>query len=69
MTVHLSILIFWPLLLALLGGLAPRAVAPLFAVVGALVPLGYAVILLVDYDTAAGGLQYVTDDAWIDEWT
>jgi NADH-quinone oxidoreductase subunit M len=67
MTVHLSILIFWPLLLALLGSLAPRAVAPLFAVVGALVPLGYAVILLVDYDTAAGGLQYVTDDAWIEE--
>jgi NADH-quinone oxidoreductase subunit M len=66
MTVHLSILIFWPLVLALLGALAPRAVAPVFAVVGAIVPLGYAVILLVDYDVAAGGLQYVTDDAWID---
>ena len=34
MTIHLSILIFWPLLLALLGGIAPRAVAPLFALVG-----------------------------------
>jgi NADH-quinone oxidoreductase subunit M len=67
MTVHLSILIFWPLLLAILGGLAPRVVAPLFALVGALVPLGYAVILLVDYDPAVAGLQYVTDDAWIDE--
>ncbi len=67
MTVHLSILIFWPLLLAVLGALAPRAVAPLFALVGALVPLGYAVILLVDYDAAAGGLQYLTDDAWIEE--
>jgi NADH-quinone oxidoreductase subunit M len=67
MTVHLSILIFWPLLLALLGGLAPRAVAPLFALVGALVPLGYAVILLVDHDPAVAGLQYVTDDAWIEE--
>ena len=30
-------------------------------------PLGYAVIMLVDFDTAAGGLQYVTDDAWIPE--
>ena len=39
MTIHLSILIFWPLLLAVLGTLAPRAVAPLFALVGALVPL------------------------------
>jgi NADH-quinone oxidoreductase subunit M len=67
MTVHLSILIFWPLLLAILGGLAPRAVAPLFALVGALVPLGYAVILLVDFDPAVAGLQYVTDDAWIEE--
>jgi NADH-quinone oxidoreductase subunit M len=67
MTVHLSILIFWPLLLAVLGGLAPRAVAPLFALVGALVPLGYAVIMLVDFDPAARGLQYVTDDAWIEE--
>jgi NADH-quinone oxidoreductase subunit M len=67
MTVHLSILIFWPLLLAVLGGLAPRAVAPLFALVGALVPLGYAVIMLVDYDPDARGLQYVTDDAWIEE--
>ena len=67
MTVHLSILIFWPLLMALLGALAPRAVAPLFAVVGALVPLGYAVIMLTDFDTGARGLQYVTDDAWIEE--
>ena len=66
MTVHLSILIFWPLLLAVLGGIAPRAVAPLFALVGALVPLGYAVIMLTDFDPG-GGLQYVTDDTWIDE--
>jgi NADH-quinone oxidoreductase subunit M len=67
MTVHLSILIFWPLLLAVLGGLVPRVVAPLFALVGALVPLGYAVILLIDHDPSVAGLQYVTDDAWIDE--
>jgi NADH-quinone oxidoreductase subunit M len=65
MTVHLSILIFWPLLLAVLGALAPRAVAPLFALVGALVPLGYAVIMLVDFEPGAG-LQYVTDDTWIE---
>jgi NADH-quinone oxidoreductase subunit M len=66
MTIHLSILIFWPLLLALLGGLAPRGVAPVFAAVGALVPLGYAVLLLIDFDPGAG-LQYVTDDEWISE--
>jgi NADH-quinone oxidoreductase subunit M len=67
MTIHLSILVFWPLLLAVLGALAPRGVAPLFAVVGAFVPLGYAVLMLADFDTGAAGLQYLTDDAWIDE--
>jgi NADH-quinone oxidoreductase subunit M len=67
MTIHLSILVFWPLLLAVLGALAPRGVAPLFAVVGAFVPLGYAVLMLADFDTGASGLQYLTNDAWIDE--
>ena len=67
MTIHLSILIFWPLALALVGGLMPRAVAPLFALVGALVPLGYAVLMVIDFDAAAAGLQYLTDDAWIRE--
>jgi NADH-quinone oxidoreductase subunit M len=67
MTIHLSILIFWPLLMAVLGGLSPRAAAPVFALFGALVPLGYAVLLLADFDTGARGLQYVTDDSWIDE--
>ena len=34
MTVHLSILIFWPLALALLGAIAPRPATPVFALVG-----------------------------------
>ncbi len=67
MTIHLSILIFWPLVLAVLGGVAPRSVAPLFAVVGAAVPLGYAIIMVADFEAGAQGLQYLTDDAWIDE--
>jgi NADH-quinone oxidoreductase subunit M len=66
-TIHLSILIFWPLLLAVLAGLSPRGVAPVIALFGALVPLAYAVMLVVDFDTAARGLQYVTDDEWIPE--
>ena len=65
MTIHLSILIFWPLVLAVLGSLAPRGVAPVFAVVGALVPLGYAVLLLLDFDYGSRFPQYVTDDTWI----
>ena len=39
----------------MLGGLAPRAVAPLFALVGALVPLGYAVIMLADFEPRRAG--------------
>jgi NADH-quinone oxidoreductase subunit M len=65
MTIHLSILIFWPLLLAVLAGLSPRAVAPLIALLGSLIPLVYAVLLIIDFDTAKTGLQYVTDDKWI----
>ena len=68
MTIHLTILLFWPLALALLGALlAPGRSAVAFALVGTIVPLVYAVIMLFDYDTARGGLQYVTDDAWITE--
>jgi NADH-quinone oxidoreductase subunit M len=66
MTVHLSILIFWPLALAVLGSIAPRSAMPVFALVGALVPLGYAVIMIVDFEPGAG-LQYVTNDEWIEE--
>ena len=65
MTIHLSILIFWPLVFAVIGAFMPRQVAPVFALVGALVPLGYAVLILLDFDTGARGLQYATDDLWI----
>jgi len=65
MTIHLSILIFWPLVFGVAGALVPRNAAPVFALVGALVPLGYAVLMLLDFDVAARGLQYLTDDEWI----
>jgi NADH-quinone oxidoreductase subunit M len=67
MTVHLTFLIFFPAALGVLGALAPQGIAPVIALIGTLVSLGYAIILLVDFDYAASGLQYVTDDAWIDE--
>jgi NADH-quinone oxidoreductase subunit M len=66
MTVHLSFLIFAPIVFGVLAVFG-RGIGPLIALFGTIVSLGYAIILLVDYDTAAGGLQYVTDDAWIDE--
>jgi NADH-quinone oxidoreductase subunit M len=65
MTIHLSILLFFPLVLAALGGLAPRTVAPLMLLVGSLVSLVYAVLMLFDFDTSSDRLQYVTDDKWI----
>jgi NADH-quinone oxidoreductase subunit M len=64
LTIHLSILIFWPLALALLGATGPRSWAPGVSVVGAVVPLAYGVMMLFDFDPG-GGLQYVTDDRWI----
>jgi NADH-quinone oxidoreductase subunit M len=65
-TIHLSIILFWPLALAALAGFAPRPLAAPLGLAGALVPLGYVVVMLFDFDHG-GGLQYVTDDAWISE--
>ena len=50
MTIHLSILIFWPLVFGVAGAFVPRRAAPVFALVGALVPLGYAILMLFDFD-------------------
>jgi NADH-quinone oxidoreductase subunit M len=66
-TIHLSILLFFPLALATLGALAPARVAPFGLLVGSLVSLVYAVLMLFDFDSASDGLQYVTDDKWIPE--
>jgi NADH-quinone oxidoreductase subunit M len=66
-TIHLSILLFFPLALAALGALAPARVAPFGLLVGSLVSLVYAVLMLFDFDSASDGLQYVTDDKWIPE--
>jgi NADH-quinone oxidoreductase subunit M len=65
-TIHLSMLLFAPLALAVLGGLAPKSMAALFGLAGSLVSLGFAVVLLFDFDQGKPGLQYVTDDNWIE---
>jgi NADH-quinone oxidoreductase subunit M len=64
-TIHLSILLFFPLVLAALGALMPRAIAPFMLLVGALVSLAYSVLMLFDFQTGSDALQYVTDDEWI----
>jgi NADH-quinone oxidoreductase subunit M len=63
--VNLSILLFWPLALAFLAATIGRRVSSWLAVVGALIPLAFAIGLIIGFDTGREGLQYVTDDAWI----
>jgi len=66
-TIHLSILLYWPVAFALAGALVPARVGQLLVLAGSLVPLGYAVLMLFDFERGAEGLQYLTDDAWITE--
>jgi NADH-quinone oxidoreductase subunit M len=66
-TIHLSILLFFPLLLATLGSMLPRRIAPFGLLLGSVVPLAYSVLLLLDFDSGTDGLQFVTDDEWIAE--
>ena len=66
LTIHLSILLYWPVAFALLGAVAPRRVAPAMALIGALIPLGYGILLLLDFEAGRSAtLQYVTDAEWI----
>src|SRR4051812_3481767 len=67
MTIHLSILVFWPLAFGLLSLFAPRGAAAFTLLVGTLIPLAYAILLVTDFDTGVAGLQHVTDDKWIPE--
>ncbi|MDA0137010.1 complex I subunit 4 family protein [Solirubrobacter deserti] len=66
MTIHLSILVFFPALMGLVSAFSPRSLAPKILLVGTLIPLAYTIYMITDFDAGAG-LQYVTDDAWITE--
>ena len=65
MTIHLSIILWLPAVAGLLALLLPARLARWISLLGAVLVLAYTIALLVDYDRAAGGLQYVTDDVWI----
>ncbi|MDX6677961.1 MAG: NADH-quinone oxidoreductase subunit [Solirubrobacteraceae bacterium] len=67
MTLHLSIALWIPLVLGVVGLLAPPRLAPKLAIAGTLIVLGYAIAYVVDFDSARGGLQSVTDEIWIGE--
>jgi NADH-quinone oxidoreductase subunit M len=60
--IHLTILVFFPVVCGLLSAFNPRIIG----LIATLIPLVYAVMMVADFDTA-GGLQHVTDDAWISE--
>ena len=65
MTIHLSILLFWPAVLALVAAFVPRRLGPPLALIGSLVPLGYVFVLVGDFVSGRRELQYLTDEAWI----
>jgi NADH-quinone oxidoreductase subunit M len=66
-TIHLTIVIFLPLAAAVIGLLLPSALVRGAAIVGTILALGYAIVAVADFDSAASGLQYVTNDRWISE--
>jgi NADH-quinone oxidoreductase subunit M len=63
-TIHLSLIIFLPLLAGFIALFLPPRWAASFATAGAFVTLAYVVIALFKFETGAG-LQFVTDDDWI----
>ncbi len=67
MTIHLSIILFLPLLAGIVGTVLPRGMARWAMLAGTVAVLAYAIVMLADFDSGAEGLQYVTDDEWIPE--
>jgi NADH-quinone oxidoreductase subunit M len=67
MTIHLSIVLFLPLAAGLVGAFLPRGMARWAVLAGTVAVLAYAVAMLIDFESGAEGLQYVTDEEWISE--
>jgi NADH-quinone oxidoreductase subunit M len=65
MTIHLSIVIFLPLVAGLLGAFLPPRMARWAVLAATVGVLAYVIVLLADFNAGSGGLQYVTDDEWI----
>ncbi len=65
MTISLSIVLWLPLAAGIIALALPGALARWVSLLGAAMVLAYAAVIAIDYDTGAGGLQYVTDETWI----
>jgi NADH-quinone oxidoreductase subunit M len=66
MTIHLTLVVFLPLLAGAIAAFLPPRWAASFATAGAFVTLAYIVVALFKFDTGAG-VQFVTDENWIKE--
>jgi NADH-quinone oxidoreductase subunit M len=65
MTIHLSIMLALPAVAGLVGGLLGRRPAGWATLAGSVAALAYAIVAVTDFQSG-GGLQYVTDDVWIE---
>jgi len=61
----LSLILWVPLAVGLVGFLVPRRLVGWWALLGALFSLGLAIGLVVDFDAASGALQETVSDSWI----
>ena len=61
----LTILIWLPLAVGLLGALLPAPVSSRLAVLGSLATLGIAIDFIVRFHTGGSGLQFITNRVWI----
>ena len=66
MTIHLTLVVFLPLLAGAIAAFLPPRWAASFATAGAFVTLAYVVVAVFKFDTGAG-VQFVTDENWIKE--
>jgi len=67
MTIHLSVVLFLPLVAGLANAFLPRAVGRWLVLGAMVVVLALVVVMVADFDEGSGGMQYVTDEAWITE--
>jgi NADH-quinone oxidoreductase subunit M len=65
-TIHLSIVLFLPLVTGVIGAFLPRGMARWAVLAGTVAVLAYVVAMLIDFESG-GGLQWVTDDEWISD--
>ena len=67
LTIHLTIVVFLPVVAALIGALLPERIGRWVVVAGSVAVLGYAIAMIADFGAGTTGMHYVTDAEWIPE--